>query len=131
MIRRPPRSTRTDTLFPYTTLFRSYESDNTGQQNGNVEQQNRQAGCGLAQASDRELSGLDTKISSIRKRSLSDTLVCSAEAKFECQIIKVQQAETDNGYDCAQGQLGRPGLHCQCDDRCKRSGEPTSELQSP
>src|SRR3546814_15580198 len=27
MIRRPPRSTRTDTLFPYTTLFRSYEDD--------------------------------------------------------------------------------------------------------
>src|SRR3546814_13931116 len=25
MIRRPPRSTRTDTLFPYTTLFRSYD----------------------------------------------------------------------------------------------------------
>src|SRR3546814_14607278 len=24
MIRRPPRSTPTDTLFPYTTLFRSY-----------------------------------------------------------------------------------------------------------
>src|SRR3546814_17747671 len=28
MIRRPPRSTRTDTLFPYTTLFRS--ADTTG-----------------------------------------------------------------------------------------------------
>src|SRR3546814_17231676 len=27
MIRRPPRSTRTDTLFPYTTLFRSQSSD--------------------------------------------------------------------------------------------------------
>src|SRR3546814_14473246 len=26
MIRRPPRSTRTDTLFPYTTLFRSLAS---------------------------------------------------------------------------------------------------------
>src|SRR3546814_10930494 len=26
MIRRPPRSTRTDTLFPYTTLFRSLKS---------------------------------------------------------------------------------------------------------
>src|SRR3546814_2607047 len=25
MIRRPPRSTRTDTLFPYTTLFRSVQ----------------------------------------------------------------------------------------------------------
>src|SRR3546814_15538771 len=27
MIRRPPRSTRTDTLFPYTTLFRSLTAD--------------------------------------------------------------------------------------------------------
>src|SRR3546814_11494841 len=27
MIRRPPRSTRTDTLFPYTTLFRSLADD--------------------------------------------------------------------------------------------------------
>src|SRR3546814_7293505 len=26
MIRRPPRSTRTDTLFPYTTLFRSVDA---------------------------------------------------------------------------------------------------------
>src|SRR3546814_11352211 len=30
MIRRPPRSTRTDTLFPYTTLFRSADADGTG-----------------------------------------------------------------------------------------------------
>src|SRR3546814_9893692 len=30
MIRRPPRSTRTDTLFPYTTLFRSmWDADDT------------------------------------------------------------------------------------------------------
>src|SRR3546814_10276338 len=29
MIRRPPRSTRTDTLFPYTTLFRSLGLDAT------------------------------------------------------------------------------------------------------
>src|SRR3546814_2679708 len=28
MIRRPPRSTRTDTLFPYTTLFRSHTPTN-------------------------------------------------------------------------------------------------------
>src|SRR3546814_7337287 len=27
MIRRPPRSTRTDTLFPYTTLFRSHDGE--------------------------------------------------------------------------------------------------------
>src|SRR3546814_10541784 len=30
MIRRPPRSTRTDTLFPYTTLFRSSYATSAG-----------------------------------------------------------------------------------------------------
>src|SRR3546814_9114543 len=30
MIRRPPRSTRTDTLFPYTTLFRSSDLRESG-----------------------------------------------------------------------------------------------------
>src|SRR3546814_6184956 len=34
MIRRPPRSTRTDTLFPYTTLFRS--QDRRGQSGAGV-----------------------------------------------------------------------------------------------
>src|SRR3546814_9939919 len=42
MIRRPPRSTRTDTLFPYTTLFRSRQ----GRQG-----QGRQAGGRRAAAS--------------------------------------------------------------------------------
>src|SRR3546814_9805535 len=37
MIRRPPRSTRTDTLFPYTTLFRSQGSTE-------VQRQGRQGG---------------------------------------------------------------------------------------
>src|SRR3546814_7847170 len=34
MIRRPPRSTRTDTLFPYTTLFRSVSAASTGDASG-------------------------------------------------------------------------------------------------
>src|SRR3546814_18023711 len=34
MIRRPPRSTRTDTLFPYTTLFRSLDNFLLGQLKG-------------------------------------------------------------------------------------------------
>src|SRR3546814_19941283 len=34
MIRRPPRSTRTDTLFPYTTLFRSIDIVNDGEIEG-------------------------------------------------------------------------------------------------
>src|SRR3546814_19734565 len=36
MIRRPPRSTRTDTLFPYTTLFRSVEVVGLKSRTGNV-----------------------------------------------------------------------------------------------
>src|SRR3546814_10037707 len=34
MIRRPPRSTRTDTLFPYTTLFRSWSAVGSGRNDG-------------------------------------------------------------------------------------------------
>src|SRR3546814_1238909 len=34
MIRRPPRSTRTDTLFPYTTLFRSVRHRALGREAG-------------------------------------------------------------------------------------------------
>src|SRR3546814_18241011 len=34
MIRRPPRSTRTDTLFPYTTLFRSQRAAEPGMRGG-------------------------------------------------------------------------------------------------
>src|SRR3546814_19904821 len=34
MIRRPPRSTRTDTLFPYTTLFRSHAGREKPSQEG-------------------------------------------------------------------------------------------------
>src|SRR3546814_18731622 len=36
MIRRPPRSTRTDTLVPYTTLFRSREADRRGLLDGTL-----------------------------------------------------------------------------------------------
>src|SRR3546814_19940217 len=37
MIRRPPRSTRTDTLFPYTTLFRSTPTEKMPQCNLGLE----------------------------------------------------------------------------------------------
>src|SRR3546814_14580662 len=41
MIRRPPRSTRTDTLFPYTTLFRA-QADERGR---NADRNHRRALC--------------------------------------------------------------------------------------
>src|SRR3546814_15757084 len=59
MIRRPPRSTRTDTLFPYTTLFRSGTApatDRNAQPAGNLSRPDagrtgfRDAGSGGADA---------------------------------------------------------------------------------
>src|SRR3546814_8078884 len=41
MIRRPPRSTRTDTLFPYTTLFRSRRRVQADRQIGPLERAER------------------------------------------------------------------------------------------
>src|SRR3546814_17381332 len=46
MIRRPPRSTRTDTLFPYTTLFRSIGGV------GVIEDMNKAVGIGFKRTGD-------------------------------------------------------------------------------
>src|SRR3546814_21038063 len=52
MIRRPPRSTRTDTLFPYTTLFRSAVLDG-GQTAWNDEYRFRRVDGSYAEILDR------------------------------------------------------------------------------
>src|SRR3546814_15903339 len=46
MIRRPPRSTRTDTLFPYTTLFRPYALAARGRPQGGARRRQRYGGQG-------------------------------------------------------------------------------------
>src|SRR3546814_6066049 len=57
MIRRPPRSTRTDTLFPYTTLFRSVRIERVVGQRINIGDRSL-AGCGIViVAGDDERSG--------------------------------------------------------------------------
>src|SRR3546814_9233381 len=50
MIRRPPRSTRTDTLFPYTTLFRSGFFVDTDGKKGLSGKVVTRAGASLARA---------------------------------------------------------------------------------
>src|SRR3546814_3193943 len=58
MIRRPPRSTRTDTLFPYTTLFRSRDAAAAVQALWRVEAARPAAGLARRNAgSDREGAG--------------------------------------------------------------------------
>src|SRR3546814_5199070 len=51
MLRPPPRSTRTDTLFPYTTLFRSdphHPRRAAGMRGGNGLREDARAGIGVA-----------------------------------------------------------------------------------
>src|SRR3546814_10622816 len=51
MIRRPPRSTRTDTLFPYTTLFRSlYGALEPGRPPGSIGDVDAELGAGTTEA---------------------------------------------------------------------------------
>src|SRR3546814_6139293 len=71
MIRRPPRSTRTDTLFPYTTLFRSVDVDGGGRRNavlGEIVHQDRRA-VGIEQLA---LQGGET-MELLRRRSEEHT----------------------------------------------------------
>src|SRR3546814_3912897 len=59
MIRRPPRSTRTDTLFPYTTLFRSRPADRGGGVRGHRGQgdADRAGRAPVAAGADAQLAG--------------------------------------------------------------------------
>src|SRR3546814_20465147 len=67
MIRRPPRSTRTDTLFPYTTLFRAVPGDLHCAQNRQIDMpaaDHRETiggaeKAGRRKSSNRLLSGVD------------------------------------------------------------------------
>src|SRR3546814_18840989 len=61
MIRRPPRSTRTDTLFPYTTLFRSFhalEPDVVFWPDIGLEPQRL---CGIGQVDRRDVAALQAR----------------------------------------------------------------------
>src|SRR3546814_15564212 len=72
MIRRPTRSTRTDTLFPYTTLFRS-EPDDSAVRPLHADQKPGQGGlAGGRRADDAErLAGLDGKSHILQHRRTS------------------------------------------------------------
>src|SRR3546814_10172854 len=60
MIRRPPRSTRTDTLFPYTTLFRSLPAHARGNQARGRQQHDDRADMGDDARSEEHTSELQS-----------------------------------------------------------------------
>src|SRR3546814_13357555 len=59
MIRRPPRSTRTDTLFPYTTLFRSKLVGADALERAQILDPVRMSGLGQAQSGETGEKGAD------------------------------------------------------------------------
>src|SRR3546814_15960205 len=58
MRRRPPRSTRTDTLFPYTTLFRSEAAGTVGSDRGRVRTTRPHGAAGAGSGRRRDARGL-------------------------------------------------------------------------
>src|SRR3546814_6209399 len=105
MLRRPPRSTRTDTLFPYTTLFRSQPAEHHRDDGGR----------------DREAQGVADRLDRCHEQPV-------AAAPLP-QCPPAREAPTAGGAERA---LDEHGEGCRQEQRHQRqrSEEHTSELQS-
>src|SRR3546814_7989374 len=110
MIRRPPRSTRTDTLFPYTTLFRS------------ARRHDLRAGVrGLGGAQPRvHCSPAKAGVQNPKRNVHVSGLPLSRESTL---IRHRRLMRSRNRYDC-------DCICCNCEGAFCRSEEHTSELQS-
>src|SRR3546814_1794708 len=109
MIRRPPRSTRTDTLFPYTTLFRSSSAQAT-----------------ILQAVDEQPFEIDEQPSEALKQTDIDAAECVCiENEEEAQEQKIELPAASNISISSSSSLMLPGGFA-----AMRPEEHTSELQS-
>src|SRR3546814_1180108 len=110
MIRRPPRSTRTDTLFPYTTLFRSELAIAGDQQSA------------FAIAAQTEIENAGDRIRSIeRRRAVTQNLqLADRDRRNRRKIGSLRSPDIGN-----IGELDRRAAMAPF-----RSEEHTSELQS-
>src|SRR3546814_1499875 len=119
MIRRPPRSTRTDTLFPYTTLFRSAGLDAIIGANAAAA-----AFPGQQRTIYQALAALDHAVDRHHRAGIDDDAVAGRQRRDRHGLILVHAPRA---------------LRCQRLDRLQRRGgiaaharseEHTSELQS-
>src|SRR3546814_9312306 len=110
MLRRPPRSTRTDTLFPYTTLFRS-----------------RASAAASSRRATRSLHRLD-HLEAVALRDQARAAEAGIDHGFVRQVAVGDQPQAAAGLE----HLGGDGDAAAADVRARRvarSEEPTSELQ--
>src|SRR3546814_20052331 len=113
MIRRPPRSTRTDTLFPYTTLFRSPSSTSATIPNGRSSRSTtsaasarsfRKRACGCRPPERSRMSDAQSPIERF-KQSTAATLRAIAERGAVEVVFSNEPAGTT---DHRPRELGRP-----------------------
>src|SRR3546814_6512648 len=107
MIRRQPRSTRTDTLFPYTTLFRSREASG-------------EDATFIALAPTSSAAAELGKKAGIESRTVASLLANGGARLDESHVLVVDEA----------GQLGNSQALRLLEISRSRSEEHTSELQS-
>src|SRR3546814_4696484 len=110
MIRRPPRSTRTDTLFPYTTFFRS---DNVREDRGRGRGRKPHGGLTVSGETAAKQSQKPFK----QRKQKGNPLPEGNPAAFRTWYVP-------DGVDTG------PSGHRNADGRGPRSEEHTSELQS-
>src|SRR3546814_7437779 len=113
MIRRPPRSTRTDTLFPYTTLCRSCCNRYTEESGADHDREPALGRTARSQEDGRQRQRLRR--------------VQAQEVRHPQVARDERPAEQGEGATVCGGADQRPARHA---DRDARSEEHTSELQS-
>src|SRR3546814_16936783 len=97
MIRRPPRSTRTDTLFPYTTLFRSDQTAATIVLVNDLGQRREDTATGRGERMARsEAATLDVHLGAINR----------TERRIEAELVLAER-RIFPGLQRAQHQIGR------------------------
>src|SRR3546814_5097510 len=99
MLRRPPRSTRTDTLFPYTTLFRSADPDGGGKAGrgddfGDVAESRHGPDAGTASAASAPPRGGDPGIGAGRSEEHTSELQSLMRISYAVFCLKKKKQPT-------------------------------------
>src|SRR3546814_4788379 len=96
MIRRPPRSTRTDTLFPYTTLFRSCFAWSAGRWHGPGRDNRHRAWLGTVQNPCRH--GLRADKGSERSEEHTSELQSLMRISYAVFCLKKKKKQKNNNH---------------------------------
>src|SRR3546814_8986218 len=91
MVRRPPRSTRTDTLFPYTTLFRSLSAAQLSDDQGESE--------ALLDLESDTPTTMDTFNSPVATETAADPDADASSPAAEVQALRARVSELEQRLD--------------------------------